>query len=42
MDLVVLGAHSIGAPTTPVGGSTAAMVMEHATCPVAIVPTGES
>lgn len=38
MDLVVVGAHHGGTLTTLLYGSIANAVLEHATCPVAIVP----
>jgi nucleotide-binding universal stress UspA family protein len=41
MDLVVVGAHHGGALTTLLYGSIANAVLEHATCPVAIVPEPE-
>lgn len=39
MDLVVLGAHHGGRMSTLVKGSVTGAVLEHATCPVAIVPS---
>lgn len=41
MDLVVVGAHHGGTLTTLLYGSIANAVLEHATCPVAIVPEPE-
>lgn len=41
MDLVVVGAHHGGTLTTLLYGSIANAVLEHATCPVAIVPESE-
>lgn len=40
MDMVVVGSHHGGAASEVVFGSVAAAVVEHATCPVAVVPTG--
>ena len=40
MNLVVVGSHQGGAMSTSLFGSVAASVVEHATCPVAVVPTG--
>lgn len=42
MDLVVVGAHHGGTLTTLLYGSIANAVLEHATCPVAIVPEPEA
>ena len=41
MNLVVVGAHHGGLATRILSGSVAAAVVEHASCPVAVVPTGE-
>lgn len=41
MNLVVVGHHVIGAPSALLHGSVAMSVVEHATCPVALVPVGE-
>lgn len=41
MDLVVVGAHHGGALSALVYGSVASSVLEHATCPVAVVPVPE-
>lgn len=41
MDLVVVGAHSRGRIATLVDGSVTRAVVEHALCPVAIVPVSE-
>ena len=40
MNLVVVGSHHGGAASEVMFGSVAASVVEHATCPVAVVPTG--
>ena len=40
MNLVVVGSHHGGAASEVLFGSVAASVVEHATCPVAVVPTG--
>jgi nucleotide-binding universal stress UspA family protein len=40
MNLVVVGSHHGGAASAVLFGSVAASVVEHATCPVAVVPTG--
>lgn len=41
MDLLVVGAHRGGAAAAVLFGSVATWVVEHATCPVAVVPTGD-
>ncbi|GAW47770.1 MULTISPECIES: universal stress protein [unclassified Nocardioides] len=41
MDLVVVGAHHGGRWSTLVNGSVSASVVEHAACPVAVVPAEE-
>jgi nucleotide-binding universal stress UspA family protein len=41
MDMVVVGSHHGGAASEVLFGSVAASVVEHATCPVAVIPTGE-
>lgn len=41
MDLLVVGSHHGGLATSIMFGSVAASVVEHATCPVAVVPTGD-
>ncbi len=41
MDLVVVGSHRDGAASEVLFGSVAASVVERATCPVAVVPTGD-
>lgn len=41
MNLVVVGAHHGGLATRILSGSVASAVVEHASCPVAVVPTGE-
>ena len=40
MNMVVVGSHRGGAASEVLFGSVAARVVEHATCPVAVVPTG--
>lgn len=40
MNLVVVGSHHGGAASEVLFGSVAAAVVEHSTCPVAVVPTG--
>lgn len=40
MNLVVVGSHHGGAASELLFGSVPATVVEHATCPVAVVPTG--
>jgi nucleotide-binding universal stress UspA family protein len=42
MSLVVVGAHHGGAASAIMFGSAAATVVEHANCPVAVIPTAES
>jgi nucleotide-binding universal stress UspA family protein len=39
--MVVVGSHHGGAASEVLFGSVAASVVEHATCPVAVIPTGE-
>lgn len=39
MDLLIVGSHHGGAASQILFGSVAASVLEHATCPVAVVPT---
>ena len=41
MNLVVVGAHHGGAASSVLFGSVAASVVEHATCPVAVVPLAQ-
>jgi nucleotide-binding universal stress UspA family protein len=41
MNMVVVGSHHGGAASEVLFGSVAASVVEHATCPVAVIPTGE-
>ena len=41
MNLLVVGSHHGGAASEVLFGSAAASVVEHATCPVGVVPTGE-
>lgn len=41
MNMVVVGSHHGGAASEILLGSVAASVVEHATCPVAVVPTGD-